>query len=1123
MDKFEDMVEDLELNEDMVECKECFDLFPKADGVKLEVGYICPTCQRKVDTDEMAKTWTRVTEAPEFKLDQFALTNDLYTQEFPDVTEYAPDTTKDWESEPTVMDALDTLIKDEYDAIDAYEAADETIQHLPMDEDEKDDILDTIDHIKEEEEEHIDELKDLAGEDQEEDQEEDEGKDEDKDEDKGEEDEKEIEESADKQILVESVNLPTWVGYTDNGEFVGAVRAATEEEAYERLEREYACEWVPMGYEPDELLVELSGEDEVFDETEYLTEAEAGFFKKTLNKLGNKAKQVVNKATKATININEIFSEGYYIHIVGPKKEDIVDANGKPCQNQRAQTLDSAEKIAKGHSVRFNNANVEIIAIKEGVTISDPQIKKLVDKYGWKLEVYVNGKATTTSGRDDINKRIKELVIANQNSAEAGETFTPIDEVKEELKKELGKIIPPAGYTEESYAKYKEAWDAIIEEIDAAGEAAELEDFDVAGKKEAAENLLEKKDGGLDDDGDEDDAAKKLEEARAECLAILGEKIKPEGYTPESYEQYSKKYEQYKSSIEGAKQLKTLTEVYPKELKERVPKLNALLKKANGGGGGSGGTGGSDGKDEDTVEDNEDLELLKKMALKALQKGKEKPDAYTEDSYADYESEIQTKSEAIKKATQSSKVQAFIDKLPAWLEKLKALLDPKEEEAPEDTGTEDDDEDTGDEDPKNKDENPEDENPEDDGVNLDELIEKLTARLFSEVVKNSEKDKYTEESWNAYDEAIVDYAETVLKELKSEEEYKELDAGLAAKIEEFNKLLVLKPAEEENEDSGETASEDLEAERAELIKALSDLRDTVEKEGYTEESYEKFLAAIEASIKKMKEAETLEALLDIMPQAEFEEAKKLLVAKDTSDTGDTDAEEEDAEEDTEEEASGFSGKLSDLSDLQLARMYAALKGQGVGYADKSKTKLSDKWHKEMNKLRRKLKGLGENFEREDELLECIRKIIEEDLKSTEDAVAELEDTGSKLKSAASSLSNMTSAMKESILNLSPADFAECVDSSRVELWGLEEPEDGVAQAVLIKSYDDVSSEDIQSCHDEMLDLGGMFTFIFTASGKPSLWGWNAEQLRELNQDGFKGISFDNPAYEEAISLAWRIK
>jgi hypothetical protein len=128
-----------------------------------------------------------------------------------------------------------------------------------------------------------------------------------------------------------------------------------------------------------------------------------------------------------------------------------------------------------------------------------------------------------------------------------------------------------------------------------------------------------------------------------------------------------------------------------------------------------------------------------------------------------------------------------------------------------------------------------------------------------------------------------------------------------------------------------------------------------------------------------------------------------------------------------------------------------------------------------------------------------------------------------LEGATYGLKNMTSAMKESILNLSPADFAECVDSSRVELWGLEEPEDGVAQAVLIKSYDEVSTEDVQSCHDEMLDLGGMFTFSFTASGKPSLYGWNTEQLRKLNQAGFKGISFDNPAYEEAIRLAWRIK
>ena len=40
----DNLVETMEENEDMVECKECFDLFPKADCVKLDIGYICPTC-----------------------------------------------------------------------------------------------------------------------------------------------------------------------------------------------------------------------------------------------------------------------------------------------------------------------------------------------------------------------------------------------------------------------------------------------------------------------------------------------------------------------------------------------------------------------------------------------------------------------------------------------------------------------------------------------------------------------------------------------------------------------------------------------------------------------------------------------------------------------------------------------------------------------------------------------------------------------------------------------------------------------------------------------------------------------------------------------------------------------
>ena len=942
MDKFEDMVEDLELNEDVVECKECFDLFPKTEGVKLDVGYICPTCHKMINADRAATT-------PELKLDQFALTNDLYDQEFPDVTEYAPDTTKDWDREPTVMDALDTLIKDEYDAIDAYEEADETIQHLPMDEDEKDDILDTIDHIKEEEEEHIDELKDLTDEDQEEGQEEDQKEDQKEDEDNEEEDEKEIEESADKQTLVESATLPTWVGYTNGGEFVGAVRAATEEEAYERLEREYASEWIPMGYEPDDLMVELAT-DEEFDDTDYLTEAETGLFGRVANKLGNAAKAIKNKFTKATVNINEIFSKGFYVHIVGPQESEIVDKNGRPCQNQRAQTLDEAEKLAKGHSVRFRNANVEIMAIKDGVTIEDPEIKKLVEKYKWKLEIYNGGRATTTAGRDDINKRIKELVVADQNSSGGGDTFTPVDEIKEKLKKELGAIIPPAGYTEESYAKYKEAYDAIVAEIDAATEASELEGFTVADKKEAAEALLEKPDGGLDSAEDE------LEEAREACLAILGEKIAPEGYTPESYEKYSKKYDQYKASIENAKQLKTLTEVYPNELKERVPKLNALLQKVSGDG----------TSDEPTEEDNEDLSVLKKLAIKNLQKGMEKPDNYTEESYASYEEEIQAKIDAVNKATQSSKVQAFIDGLPAWLEKLKALLDPKE--TPE--------EEPGDE------EEPSDE---EDGA---AALEEAKKAAFEKLGDKLAGDDYTEESYQKYVDAHDDIIEDI-DSCKTAEEVNNID--IDARKEEAEKLLE-KPVEPDNSKLDELRA-----------KAKEDLGEKKDAEPYTEDSYTEYSRRFDTIINEIESAESEEDLPDIEKARAY--AEEALVEKPKDEVPEEEEDPKDPEEEPEEKSETEKPKITSNQVAAIVRSVF----QKYGQTPEKKV---------INRLKDLLKQhLGESLGTEEEIRKLITEALEtgklgEELLDTDGALASLADTTKKLKSAAAGMKNMTQAMRE---------------------------------------------------------------------------------------------------------------
>lgn len=145
MDKFDEMVEALEDNEDLVECQECFDLFPKADCMKQEHGYLCPTCGRPALDQER-------------KIDFTDITTGLFDQDFPDVSEYAPGTTKDWDAEPTVMDALDALIADEIEAIDGYEEAEEIIEDSDLKD--KEELLKTIEHIKEEEEEHIEELKD---------------------------------------------------------------------------------------------------------------------------------------------------------------------------------------------------------------------------------------------------------------------------------------------------------------------------------------------------------------------------------------------------------------------------------------------------------------------------------------------------------------------------------------------------------------------------------------------------------------------------------------------------------------------------------------------------------------------------------------------------------------------------------------------------------------------------------------------------------------------------------------------------------------------------------------------------------------------------------------------------
>ena len=108
----EELVEAMEENEDTVECAVCEELFPKTDGVKRGRSYVCPTCS-KTDVDL----------------------------------------------------AMANLVVDEFEAIDGYDDAEAAVANSDLPEDKQAEILDVIDHIREEEEEHIDELKELKTED----------------------------------------------------------------------------------------------------------------------------------------------------------------------------------------------------------------------------------------------------------------------------------------------------------------------------------------------------------------------------------------------------------------------------------------------------------------------------------------------------------------------------------------------------------------------------------------------------------------------------------------------------------------------------------------------------------------------------------------------------------------------------------------------------------------------------------------------------------------------------------------------------------------------------------------------------------------------------------------------
>lgn len=173
-ESMDNLVETLEENEDEVECKECFDLFPKADCIKVDFGYICPTCAEggTVSEDEIFKI-----DFPEYE--KFSDGNAMIPEE-PTIpvepTEEAPQEDPEVDPEDEIIpistpeEAVPFLVSDEEEAIAGYEKAAEVVAESDLEN--KEEILDTIEHIKEEEEEHIEELIELVDPEEEKDSEE---------------------------------------------------------------------------------------------------------------------------------------------------------------------------------------------------------------------------------------------------------------------------------------------------------------------------------------------------------------------------------------------------------------------------------------------------------------------------------------------------------------------------------------------------------------------------------------------------------------------------------------------------------------------------------------------------------------------------------------------------------------------------------------------------------------------------------------------------------------------------------------------------------------------------------------------------------------------------------------
>ena len=100
------------------------------------------------------------------------------------------------------------------------------------------------------------------------------------------------------------------------------------------------------------------------------------------------------------------------------------------------------------------------------------------------------------------------------------------------------------------------------------------------------------------------------------------------------------------------------------------------------------------------------------------------------------------------------------------------------------------------------------------------------------------------------------------------------------------------------------------------------------------------------------------------------------------------------------------------------------------------------------------------------------------------------------------------------------DFSNCVDSSDMEIYGVEPIDENTYKAVLLKRFEDVrfrgGRDEIEKVEQEMFNLGGLFTFHFLKDGSPELGRWDPELLNSL---GNCEILFDDERYDQACEKA----